>query len=167
MATITLKGTPIQTVGDLPSLGTKAPDFLLTRGDLNDVSLKDFPGQRKLLNIVPSLDTGVCAASARRFNQEAARVPGAALLTISCDLPFAQKRFCESEGISAVVPLSELRSRSFGEAYGVRIISGPLAGLLSRAIVVLDETDTVVYTEQVPDIVQEPDYEKALAALRG
>ncbi len=167
MATITLKGTPIQTVGSLPAPGTKAPDFLLTGGDLNDVSLKDFPGRRKLLNIVPSLDTGVCAASARRFNQEAARVPGAVLLTISCDLPFAQKRFCESEGISAVVPLSELRSRSFGEAYGVRIVSGPLAGLLSRAIVVLDETDTVVYTEQVPDIVQEPDYEKALAALRG
>lgn len=167
MATITLKGTPIQTVGSLPAPGTKAPDFLLTGGDLNDASLKDFPGRRKLLNIVPSLDTGVCAASARRFNQEAARVPGAVLLTISCDLPFAQKRFCESEGISAVVPLSELRSRSFGEAYGVRIVSGPLAGLLSRAIVVLDETDTVVYTEQVPDIVQEPDYEKALAALRG
>jgi thiol peroxidase len=167
MATITLKGTPIQTVGNLPSTGTKAPDFLLTGGDLTDVSLKDFPGRRKLLNIVPSLDTGVCAASARRFNQDAAQVPGAALLTISCDLPFAQKRFCESEGISAVVPLSELRSRSFGEAYGVRIVSGPLAGLLSRAIVVLDETDTVVYTEQVPDIVQEPNYEKALAALRG
>ena len=167
MATITLKGTPIQTVGSLPAPGTKAPDFLLTGGDLNDVSLKDFPGHRKLLNIVPSLDTGVCAASARRFNQEAARVPGAVLLTISCDLPFAQKRFCESEGISAVVPLSELRSRSFGETYGVRIVSGPLAGLLSRAIVVLDETDTVVYTEQVPDIVQEPDYEKALVALRG
>jgi thiol peroxidase len=167
MATITLKGTPLQTVGDLPSIGSKAPDFLLTGGDLSDVSLKDFPGHRKLLNIVPSLDTGVCAASARRFNQEASQVPGATLLTISCDLPFAQKRFCESEGISAVVPLSELRSRSFGEAYGVRIASGPLTGLLSRAVVVLDETDTVIYTEQVPEIGQEPNYEKALAALRG
>lgn len=166
MATIALKGTPIHTAGSLPAAGTKAPDFLLTQGDLSDVSLKDFAGRRKLLNIVPSLDTGVCAASARRFNQEAASVSGAVLLTISCDLPFAQKRFCEAEGIAAVVPLSELRARSFGEAYGVRIVDGPLAGLLSRAIVVLDETDTVVYTEQVPDIVQEPNYEKALAALK-
>ncbi len=167
MATIALKGNPIHTVGDLPALGTGAPDFSLTRGDLGDVSLKDFAGKRKLLNIVPSLDTGVCAASARRFNMEAAKVPGAVILTVSRDLPFAQQRFCEAEGIKEVVPLSELRDRDFGDDYGVRIADGPLAGLLSRAIVVLDEKDKVVYHEQVPDIVQEPDYEKALAALRG
>ena len=167
MATIALKGNPIHTVGELPAVGTAAPDFNLTRGDLGDVSLKDFAGKRKLLNIVPSLDTGVCAASARRFNMEAAKVPGAVLLTVSRDLPFAQQRFCEAEGIKEVVPLSELRNRDFGDDYGVRIADGPLAGLLSRAIVVLDEKDKVIYHEQVPDIVQEPNYEKALAALRG
>lgn len=167
MATITLKGTPIHTVGALPQVGAKAPDFALTKGDLSDVSLKDFQGKRKLLNIVPSLDTGVCAASARRFNQEAAKVPGAVILTVSCDLPFAQGRFCEAEGIKEVVPLSELRARSFGETYGVRIADGPLAGLLSRAVVVLDEHDKVLYTEQVPEIVQEPNYDAALKALRG
>lgn len=167
MATITLQGNPIHTVGELPRVGEKAPDFHLTRGDLKDVSLKDFEGKRKLLNIVPSLDTGVCAASARRFNQEAAKVPGAVILTISCDLPFAQKRFCEAEGIQAVVPLSELRARRFGEDYGVRISDGPLAGLLSRAVLVIDEKDRIVYGEQVPEIAQEPNYEKALEALRS
>ena len=114
MATIAIKGNTIHTVGELPAVGTKAPDFQLTGGDLSDVSLRHFAGKKKLLNIVPSLDTGVCAASARRFNQEASAVPGAVMLTISCDLPFAQKRFCEMEGISAVVPLSELRTRDFG-----------------------------------------------------
>ena len=165
MAKITLKGTPIETVGSLPAVGSKAPDFKLTKGDLSDVSLADFAGKKKLLNIVPSLDTGVCAASARKFNQEATSVPGAILLTISTDLPFAQKRFCEAEGIANVVPLSELRARSFGEAYGVRISTGPLAGVLSRAVVVLDEKDVVAYTEQVPEITQEPNYSAALAAL--
>lgn len=167
MATITLKGNPVHTVGDLPRSGSKAPDFVLTRGDLADVSLRNFSGKRKLLNIVPSLDTGVCAASARRFNQEAAALPDVVLLTVSCDLPFAQKRFCDAEGIENLITLSELRSRSFGEAYGVRIADGPLAGLLSRAVIVLDQDDTVVYTEQVPEITQEPDYEKALAALKS
>jgi thiol peroxidase len=167
MATIALKGNPIHTSGSLPAPGTKAPDFNLTRADLADVSLSDFAGKRKLLNIVPSLDTGVCAASARRFNQEASKIPGAVILTISCDLPFAQKRFCEAEGIAEVVPLSELRSRDFGSDYGARIIDGPLAGLLSRAVVVLDEANQVIYNEQVPEITQEPDYDKALAALRG
>jgi thioredoxin-dependent peroxiredoxin len=166
MATITLKGNPIHTAGELPKVGSKAPDFQLTRGDLSDVSLKDFAGKRKLLNIVPSLDTGVCAASARRFNVEAGKLEGAVLLTISTDLPFAQGRFCEAEGIKAVVPLSELRARKFGEDYGVRIVDGPLAGLLSRAVVVLDTKDNVVYVEQVPEIGQEPDYAKALQALR-
>jgi thiol peroxidase len=167
MAKITLKGNSIETVGSLPAVGAKAPDFKLTKADLADASLADFSGKRKLLNIVPSLDTGVCAASARRFNQEAASVPGAVMLTISADLPFAQKRFCEAEGIANVVMLSELRQRKFGEDYGVRITTGPLAGLLSRAVVVLDANDTVVYTQQVPEIAQEPDYAAATAALRG
>lgn len=167
MATITLKGNTIHTEGELPKTGDKAPDFVLTGGDLGDVSLKDFAGKKKILNIVPSLDTGVCAASARRFNQDAGSLGNVVVLTISNDLPFAQKRFCEAEGIKAVVPLSELRSRSFGQDYGVRISDGPLAGLLSRAIVVLDEDDRVLYTEQVPEIAQEPNYEKALSAVRG
>jgi thiol peroxidase len=167
MATIALKGHPIHTVGELPQTGSKAPEFRLTRGDLTDVSLRDFAGKRKLLNIVPSLDTGVCAASARRFNKEASSLAGVALLTVSCDLPFAQKRFCDAEGIENLVTLSELRDRSFGDAYGVRIADGPLAGLLSRAVLVLDQDDTVLYTQQVPEITQEPDYERALAALKS
>ncbi len=165
MATIALKGNPIHTCGCLPAVGSKAPDFKLTKGDLSDVSLKEFAGKRKVLNIVPSLDTGVCAASARRFNQEASKLKNAVVLTVSCDLPFAQSRFCSAEGITGVVTLSELRERKFGEDYGVRIVDGPLAGLLSRAIVILDEKDRVVYTQQVPEITIEPDYEKALAAL--
>lgn len=167
MAIVTLKGNPIHTSGELPAVGSAAPDFLLTRNDLSDVSLKDFASKRKLLNIVPSLDTGVCAASARRFNQEAAAVPGAVVLTVSRDLPFAQARFCAAEGIEKVVMLSEMRDLSFGEAYGVRVVDGPLKGLLARAVVVLDERDRVLYTEQVPEIAQEPDYERALKALRG
>jgi len=167
MATVTLQGNPIHTCGALPAKGAKAPDFKLTKGDLADVSLADFAGKRKLLNIVPSLDTGVCAASARRFNAEAGSVPGAVMLIVSCDLPFAQGRFCQAEGLTGVVPLSELRAKSFGEAYGVRIVDGPLAGLLARAVVVLDAADKVVYTELVPEIAQEPDYLKALEALKG
>lgn len=166
MANITLKGNPIHTSGELPAKGTRAPDFKLTRGDLKDVSLADFAGKKKILNIVPSLDTAVCAASARRFNVEADKIPNVVVLTISNDLPFAQKRFCESEGIKSVVPLSELRSRDFGNDYGLRITDGPLAGLLSRAVVVLDEQDRVVYSEQVPEIAQEPNYENALSAVR-
>ena len=167
MATITFKGTPINTIGNLPAAGSAAPDFSLTKGDLSDVSLKDFEGKKKLLNIVPSLDTGVCAMSARKFNQEAAKVPNTVILTISCDLPFAQSRFCSAEGIDSIITLSEMRNRKFGEDYGVRIVEGPLAGLLSRAIVVLNENNKVVYTEQVPEIAQEPDYEKALEALKS
>jgi thiol peroxidase len=167
MAKITLKGTPINTNGELPKVGSRAPDFRLTGADLADVSLANFAGKKKLLNIVPSLDTGVCAASARRFNQEAAALTGVTILTISNDLPFAQKRFCEAEGIDAVVTLSQLRDRAFGKAYGVEIADGPLAGLLARAVVVLDAAHKVAYTEQVPEITQEPDYVKALAAVRA
>lgn len=166
MAKITLKGNPISTIGSLPALGAKAPDFKLTKGDLSDASLSDFSGKVKILNIVPSLDTGVCAASARAFNKAADQLGGAVILTISRDLPFAQKRFCEAEGIEAVVPLSELRNRDFGKAYGVEIVDGPMAGLLSRAVVVLDAENKVVYTQQVPEIAQEPDYRGALDAAR-
>lgn len=164
MATITFKGNPIQTIGSLPERGSVAPDFRLTRSDLADVSLSDFAGKVKILNIVPSLDTGVCAASARAFNKAAASLGNVVILTISRDLPFAQKRFCEAEGIDKVITLSELRDREFGKAYGVEMTTGPLSGLLSRAVVVLDRNDRVVYTEQVPEIAQEPAYDKALEA---
>ena len=166
MATIKLGGSPIHTVGELPKKGDKAPDFKLTRSDLEDVSLEDYAGKKKILNILPSLDTGVCAASTRRFNVEAAKLGNTVILTISNDLPFAQKRFCEAEGIKEVVALSELRTRDFGEAYGVRISDGPMAGLMSRAVLVLDESNVVVHAEQVPEIAQEPDYDAALAAAR-
>lgn len=165
MNTVTLKGSPIEISGSLPALGVKAPDFSLTKSDLSDVKLSDFSGKKLVLNIVPSLDTGVCAASARRFNQLATSTGGAVILTISRDLPFAQKRFCEAEGIANVLTLSELRNRNFGKAYGQEILSGPLAGLLARSVVVIDASGIVRYTEQVPEIGQEPDYESALAAL--
>ncbi len=164
MATITFKGNPVHTAGNLPARGSTAPDFKLTRSDLSDVGLADFEGKVKILNIVPSLDTGVCAASARAFNKAAASLGDIVILTISRDLPFAQKRFCEAEGIDKVITLSELRDRSFGKAYGVEMNTGPLAGLLSRAVVVLDRSNRVVYTQQVPEIAQEPDYESALKA---
>lgn len=166
MATITLKGSSVQTIGSLPAKGTKAPDFKLTGGDLGDVSLATYAGKVKILNIVPSLDTGVCAASARAFNKAAAALGDVVILTISRDLPFAQKRFCEAEGIDKVVTLSELRNREFGKAYGVEMISGALAGLLSRSVVVLDRDNKVVYTEQVPEIAQEPNYAASLEAAK-
>jgi thiol peroxidase len=166
MANITLRGNPIHTGGELPSVGSKAPDFVLTGSDLKDVSLEHFAGKKKILNIVPSLDTPVCAISTRKFNEDAGNMPNAVVLVVSNDLPFAMKRFCTTEGLKNVVALSELRSRDFGQAYGARITDGPMAGLLSRAIVVIDEHDKVVYTEQVPEIAQEPDYAKALAAAQ-
>jgi thiol peroxidase len=166
MATITFKGSPIHTAGELPKVGQKAPDFRLTNGSLQDVRLADFAGKKKVLNIVPSLDTGVCAASAKRFEREATALPDAVILTVSRDLPFAQKRFCSAEGIERVVALSELRDREFGAAYGVAMTDGPLAGLLSRAVVVLDGEDKVLHAEQVPEIAQEPDYAAALEALK-
>lgn len=167
MAEITLKGNKIHTAGQLPAVGAPAPDFKLTKGDLSDVSLAAFAGKRLVLNIVPSLDTGVCAASARRFNQEAAALADTVVLTVSNDLPFAQSRFCAAEGLKNVVTLSQLRDREFGRAYGAAIVDGPLAGLLSRAVVVVDRQGKVAYTEQVPEIVQEPDYEAALAAVKA
>jgi thiol peroxidase len=166
MAKITFKGNPINTVGTLPAVGSKAPDFKLTKTDLADVSLKDFAGKKVILNIFPSIDTGVCATSVRKFNAEAATLPNTVVVGVSKDLPFAHKRFCGAEGINGVVTTSDLREGSFGKSYGVTMTEGPLAGLLSRSIVVLDEKGTVTYTEQVPEITQEPDYAKALAAVK-
>lgn len=166
MASITFKGSAVHTVGELPGKGSKAPDFSLTKTDLSDVSLEDFSGKKKILNIVPSLDTGTCAASAKRFEKEVSKLDDTVVLTVSRDLPFAAGRFCQSEGIENVVTLSQLRDDSFGKAYGVTMSDGPLAGLLSRAVVVLNEQNEVVYTQQVPEIADEPDYEQALAAVR-
>jgi thiol peroxidase len=165
MATITLKGNPIETVGELPAVGAGAPSFTLVKTDLSDCSLQDFGGKTVVLNIFPSIDTGVCASSVRRFNKEASAAGNAVVLCVSADLPFAHKRFCETEGLKNVIPLSSFRSQKFGKEYGVTMTTGPLAGLLSRAIVVIDKSGSVVYTEQVPEIAQEPDYEAALRCL--
>jgi thiol peroxidase len=165
MAEITLKGNPIHTNGDLPAVGSKAPDFRLTKSDLADVGLADFAGKSKILSIVPSLDTGVCAESTRRFNQLVASRDDVVVLVISADLPFAQGRFCSAEGIDRVVTLSIMRSRNFAKDYGVLIQDGPLAGITARAVVLLDADDKVLHTELVPEIGQEPDYDAAFAAL--
>jgi thiol peroxidase len=165
MATITLQGNEIHTNGELPAAGSKAPDFSLVDKDLGDVSLATYAGKKKLLNIVPSLDTPVCATSTRKFNEFAAGRDDVVMLVIAADLPFAMTRFCGAENIDKVVPLSMMRSRNFAKDYGVLITDGPLAGITARAVVVLDESDKVVYSELVPEIAQEPDYDKALAAL--
>ena len=166
MAQITLKGNPIHTCGELPAIGSQAPDFALTKTDLSDVSLKDFAGKRIVLNIFPSIDTSVCASSVRKFNEETHKLDNTVVLCASLDLPFAHGRFCGAEGLKNVISVTELRKRAFGEDYGVRIIDGPLAGLFSRAVVIIDEHGKVVYTEQVPEIAQEPNYEAALNALK-
>jgi thiol peroxidase len=165
MAQVTLKGDPINTNGDLPNVGSKAPDFVLVDVDLNDVSLADFSGKKKLLNIVASLDTSVCAVSTKRFDEEAKGRDDLVVLIISSDLPFAQGRFCEAESTHAVKTLSMMRSRNFAKDYGVLIVDGPLSGITARAVVVVDENDKVTYTELVPEIGQEPDYDKAIQAL--
>jgi thiol peroxidase len=165
MARITLKGSPINTCGTLPAKGTNAPDFTLTGSDLAEVSLNSFAGKKIVLNIFPSLDTSVCAAAVRRFNSEAGKLPNTVVLGISADLPYASLRFCSAEGLNNVVTLSTFRHPEFGDAYGVRIVDSKMAGLMSRAIVVIDEKGSVVYTEQVPEIAQEPDYAAALNAL--
>ena len=165
MATITLQGNPINTNGDLPAVGSQAPAFSLTDGDLNDKTLADYAGKKKLLNIVPSLDTPVCATSTKKFNDAAKGRDDVVMLIISADLPFAMGRFCTGENLENVVPLAMMRSKNFAKDYGVLIQDGPLAGITARAIVVIDENDQVVYTEMVPEIAQEPDYDKALAAL--
>jgi thiol peroxidase len=165
MATVTIRGNAVHTTGDLPTVGTSAPDFTLTKADLTDVHLNDFAGKRIVLNIFPSVDTGVCAASVRRFNQEASQLTDTVVLCVSRDLPFALNRFCAAEGLTHVVTLSEVRDSSFGDHYGVRLSDGKMAGLLSRAVVVIGADGKVAYTQQVPEITHEPDYAAVLAVL--
>jgi len=166
MAEIKFKGNPVHTQGQLPEVGSAAPDFKLTNTDLGEVSLGDFNGKRVVLNIFPSVDTGICAMSVRRFNELAGSMDNTAVINVSKDLPFAHKRFCGAEGIENVVSTSSFRDPEFSSRYGVDMVDGPLAGLMSRAVVVLDENGVVKYTEQVPDITQEPDYDNALSALK-
>jgi len=165
MAKIKFKGNEINTSGTLPSVGSQAKDFQLVATDLSTKTLNDFKGSKLILNIFPSIDTGICAASVRNFNKKATDLDNTKVLCISRDLPFAQKRFCGAEGIENVEMLSDFKTGQFSKDYGLEMLEGPLAGLSSRCIVVLDETGKVVYTEQVEDIVIEPDYEKALAAV--
>jgi thiol peroxidase len=164
MATISFHGDPLHTNGELPAVGRTAPDFLLTNGKLEDVSLAAFAGKKKLLNIVPSLDAPVCAASARIFNQKASALDNAVVLVVSADLPFAQSRFCATEGLKNIVPLSTMRS-DFALDYGVKIVDGILAGLTARAVVVIDANDKIAYSQLVSEVTGEPDYQSALAAL--
>lgn len=166
MARITLKGSAIETSGDLPAVGSQAPDFRLVDRELNDVTLDTFSGKKKILSIVPSLDTGVCQTMTRTFNEKAAALDDTAVLVVSADLPFAQNRFCSTEGIEGVVTLSMMRSRAFAKSYGVLITDGPLQGVAARAVVCLDQDNRVLYTELVSEIASEPDYDAALAALK-
>lgn len=165
MATVTLKGNTIHTLGNLPRKGAMAPNFKLVKSDLSVASLSDYKGSKVVLNIFPSIDTGTCAQSVRQFNKEAAELKGTKILCISKDLPFAQGRFCGAEGIQNVETLSDFRDGNFGKAYNVEFIDGPLQGLLSRAVVVIAENGEVLYSEQVPEIVDEPNYKAALEAL--
>jgi thiol peroxidase len=165
MAEITFRGNPIHTVGDLPAVGSPAPQFTVTGSDLSDVSLGDFAGQNLVLSIFPSVDTQVCATSVRTFNERAAALEGTTVLNVSADLPFALGRFCGAEGIENVKTASTFRS-DFGDTYGVKIGDGPLSGLMSRAVLVVNGDGVITYSEQVPEIGQEPDYDSALAALK-
>lgn len=165
MATITLKGNPVHTIGDLPKIGSQAPDFSATTSDLTEIRLKDYLGKKVILNIFPSLDTAVCAMAVRHFNEMANNLKNTVVLCISADLPFAQKRFCATENLQNVLTVSLFRHPEFGKLYGVTITDGPLAGLMSRAVVILDEHGKVVYTQQVGEITDEPDYTAVLAAV--
>ncbi len=165
MAKITLQGNPLETVGNLPNTNTKAPDFNLVAGDLSEKKLNDFSGNKLILNIFPSVDTGTCATSVREFNKKAASLENTKVLCISRDLPFAQGRFCGAEGIENVVMLSDFATGNFGKQYGLEIANGPLKSLHSRCIVVINEEGNVTYTEQVNEVVDEPNYEAALKAL--
>ena len=164
MATITLKGNPFSTQGDLPAVGSQAPAFTLVKSDLSEVTLASLAGKKVVLNIFPSIDTGTCAMSVRKFNESASSLDNTQVVCVSADLPFAAGRFCGAEGINNVITGSSFRS-SFGSDYGVTITNGPLAGLLSRSVVVIDEKGKVLYTEQVAETVNEPNYDAALAAL--
>lgn len=165
MSKTAFKGKPVRTSGTLPEAGKTAPAFRLVKSDLSDVKKADFKGKKIILNIFPSLDTPVCATSVRKFNEKAAGMKNTVVLAISKDLPFAMGRFCSTEGIKNVIPLSGFRDKRFGKAYGVDLLDGPLAGLYARSVVVVDEKGKVVYTQLVPEITLEPDYDKALAAL--
>jgi thiol peroxidase len=164
MTTVTFKGTPVRIAGELPAVGHAAPPFRLTAADLSEKGLESFTGKVKVMSIVQSLDTSVCATSARKFNEAIARLRDVVLINVSADLPFAQKRVCDADGLTNVVTLSTFRNPAFGEAYGVRIEAGPLAGLLARAVLVLDRANLVVHAQLVPEIAQEPDYAAPLAA---
>ena len=166
MANITLKGNQIHTNGNLPALGSSAPDFKLIKSDLSEFLLAETKGKKVVLNIFPSIDTGVCAKSVREFNAAASKLENTVVLCISKDLPFAQARFCGAEGLSNVITLSEFRDNKFSDAYGLRIADGPLAGLHSRVVIVLDEKGTVKYTEQIPEITQDPNFASALNAVK-
>lgn len=166
MAKITFKGSPVHTSGDLPQVGSTAPGFSLVKNDLTSVGNQDLAGKHVVLNIFPSIDTGVCATSVRKFHERAASLPNTVVLCVSKDLPFAMKRFCGAEGIDKVITASAFRGPDFGAAYGVTMTDGPLAGLFARSIVVLDDSGKVVHTELVPEIAQEPDYDRAAAAVR-
>jgi thiol peroxidase len=166
MASVTLKGNPCNLKGSMPKVGAKAPDFKLVKSDLSAVDLGALKGKKKVVVTVPSLDTSVCQTETRKFNEKASSIGGVEVLIVSADLPFAQKRFCETEGIRSVTAASDVRDRSFGERWGVAIADGPLQGLMARAVFVLDENDTVKYSELVPEIAQEPNYDAALAALK-
>lgn len=163
---VTLGGAPVTLFGSFPVVGQQAPDFTLVDKDLKDVSLKDYAGKRKVLNIVPSLDTAVCATSTRKFNEAAGKLGNTVVLVISADLPFAMSRFCVAEGLENVVTLSLMRGRDFMRNYGVKIADTALAGVTARAVLVLDEQDKIIHAELVDDITHEPDYEAALAVLR-
>lgn len=165
MLTTAFKGTPVQLAGEFVQKGTAAPDFHLTKTDLSTCSKNDFAGKNIILNIFPSLDTGVCATSVRKFNQLAAGIPDTVVLAVSKDLPFAHARFCTTEGIENVIPLSDFRPSNFGTEYGVLMTDGPLHGLLARAVVVIDKSGKIIYSQLVPEITTEPDYEAALKAL--
>lgn len=165
MSTITFKGNPINTIGNLPEVGKDAQEFTMVSGDLSEKNLADYTGKRVVLNIFPSIDTGICAASARKFNEEASNLDNTVVINVSRDLPFALSRFCAAEGLNNVETLSDFRG-NFGEDYGVTLSDSPLKGLLSRAVIVLDEKAKVIYTEQVPEIGQEPNYEAAIASLK-
>ncbi len=167
MADITLKGNAIKTNGELPAVGSKAPAFKLTTKSLEDVGLEAFAGKKKVITINPSLDTGVCQATTRKFNEKASSLDNTVVLSVTSDLPFAAKRFCEAEGLNDVEILTLMRDRNFAKDYGVLIENGPMAGLVARAVLVLDENDTIKHAELVPEITQEPNYDAALAALKS
>lgn len=166
MSTVKLKGNPVTLLGKFPSVGQRAPAFSLVDKDLKDVGLNEFAGKRKVLDISPSLDTSVCAAAARKFNEAAVKLQNTVVLLITADLPFAAKRFCAAEGLNNVIALSTMRGREFMRHYGVELADSPMKGLATRAVVVLDENDKVIYTELVPEITTEPNYDAALAALK-